>query len=91
MFLSNVFKDLEGQDALVLAEEVAEDSHHIELQQPPELGIENLAQNALIFLRPLQRLHGLDGFDAEEPPLLQRPRVVASVSHCNGGLQSLGI
>lgn len=90
MFFSNIFKDLEGQEALILAEEVTKDSHHVELQQAPELRIERLVKKALVLLGSLQGLYGLYGFDAEVSPFLQWSRVIASVSHRHYQFQSFG-
>jgi hypothetical protein len=36
--------DLEGQEALVLAEEFAKDGNHIELEEALEIGVEQLVQ-----------------------------------------------
>jgi hypothetical protein len=73
--------DLEGQEALVLAEEFAKDGNHIELEEALEIGVEQLVQWRLVFLGSLQRLNRLYCFDAEAPPLLQRLPILASVAY----------
>lgn len=75
-------KSLKSQITLVLANELAKNGYHIELEQTPKAGLKRrLQRTTTIGSGPLECLNRLNGFDAEIPAFLQRLPVIASVSH----------
>ena len=69
---------------MVLAEEFAKNGHHIEFEQPFEIGSKNPVQGVrvVVVVGSLQSLNSLDSFDAEVPASLEGLSVLAPVPHC---------